>query len=94
MDELHTFKKMSVSDSEQGSLDSSSNTADKIWKISSSKLFNFYTYHNSKKLKQNSERFSLIKMIVLILITIMNTYILELLVNQTLTKIIISMYED
>ena len=54
---LRAFEKMSVSDSDQESSDSSSSEDGEIWKIGSGDLNNFKTNHSRKKLKQHKESF-------------------------------------
>ena len=49
-EKLCAFKKMSVSDSGQESIQSSSSKKDEIWKLGSGKLFNFNHNHIRKKL--------------------------------------------
>ena len=63
-EELCAFEKISISESDQESFNSSSSEEGEIWKLGSYELFNFNNYHSSKK------------MIVFMLITIMNLYAL------------------
>ena len=56
-DELRAFEKMSVSDSDQKSSDSSSSKEGKIWKIGPGELFNLNNNCSRKKLKQYKESF-------------------------------------
>ena len=48
---------MSVSDSDQESMNSSSSKKGEIWKVSSADLLNFNNNHSSKKLNQHIESF-------------------------------------
>ena len=56
-EELRTFKKMSVSDSDQESMNSSSSKEGEIRKLDSGELYNFKNNQSSKKLKQHIESF-------------------------------------
>ena len=57
IEELRAFEKLSVSDSNQESFDSSSSKEGEVWKLGSGELFNFYNNHSGKKLKQQKESF-------------------------------------
>ena len=48
---------MSVSDSDQKCIDSSSSEEGEIWKIGSGELYNLNNNHSSKKSKQQKESF-------------------------------------
>ena len=56
-EELCAFEKMSVSNSDQKSMNSNSSEEGEIWKLGSGKLYDFNNNHSSNKLKQHKESF-------------------------------------
>ena len=56
-EELHILKKMSVSDSDQESIISSSSEEGEVLKFDLGEMYIFINNHNSKNLKQHTESF-------------------------------------